>query len=245
MTAASAATILAHLDAVAAERHARHHDAALGRRVQRLKAYQQARFARTHADMLAHPRYGAAARFFLDDLYGPSDFSDRDAQFARIVPAITRMFPEEIVQTVDALGELHALSEQLDSRMAGHLPDTDWGRVEYLHAWQALANPEQRQHQLELVLALGRRLDRFTHSRLLRQSLRMMRGPARAAGLAALQAFLERGFDTFAAMKGAEPFLSSVQAREQAAIQRFFATDAVTAVTADMLNADDPIGQLP
>ena len=73
----------------------------------------------------------------------------------------------------------------------------------------------------------------------------MMRGPARAAGLAALQTFLERGFDTFAAMKGAEPFLDAVQGREQAAIQRLFAPDAVAAATANVLNVDDPIGQLP
>lgn len=242
---ASSATILAHLDAVAAERDVRRQDPALGRRVQQLKAYQQARFARTHAGILTHTRYSAAAQFFLDDLYGPSDFADRDAQFARIVPAITRLFPAEIVQTVDALGELHALSEQLDSRMAGHLPDASWGRVDYLRAWQAVARPEARQHQLDLVLAVGRRLDHFTRNRLLRQSLRMMRSPARAAGLAALQAFLERGFDTFAAMQGAEPFLDAVQHREQAAIQRFFAADAVAAATANALNVDDPIGQLP
>lgn len=241
----AAAHILAHLDAVAAERNARRDDAALGRRVQQLKAYQQARFARTHAACLAHTRYGAAAQFFLDDLYGPSDFADRDAQFARIVPAITRLFPNEVVQTVEALGELHALSEQLDSRMARHLPDAAWGRVEYLRAWQAMANPEERRQQLELVLALGSRLDRFTRNRLLRQTLRMMRSPARAAGLAALQTFLERGFDTFAAMKGAGPFLDSVQSREQAAIQRFFAADAVATATAGGLSADDPIGQLP
>ena len=53
---ADATNILAHLDAVAAERNARRNDATLGRRVQQLKAYQQARFARTHADSLAHAR---------------------------------------------------------------------------------------------------------------------------------------------------------------------------------------------
>lgn len=240
-----AATILAHLDAVAAERDARRNDAALGRRVLALKAYQQARFGRTHADMLAHPRYGPAARFFLEDLYGPADFADRDAQFARVVPAITRLFPTEIAQTVNALGELHALSEQLDTRMASHLPDTSWDRVAYLRAWQAMGQREARQHQLDLVLTLGRRLDHFTRSRLLRQTLRMMRGPARAAGLAALQTFLERGFDTFAAMKGAEPFLDAVQHREQAVIQRFFEPDAVALATAGRLDIGDPIGQLP
>jgi hypothetical protein len=242
---ANAASILAHLDAVAAERQARRNDVPLGRRVLALKAYQQTRFARTHADMLAHPRYGAAARFFLEDLYGPHDFAERDAQFARVVPSITRLFPQEIVRTVDALGELHALSEQLDTQLASHLPNSPWGRVEYLRAWQAMGQHEARQHQLNLVLALGRRLDRFTRNRLLRQTLRMMRSPARAAGLAALQAFLERGFDTFAAMKGAEPFLDAVEQREHAAIQRYFETDAVALATSGRMDIDDPIGQLP
>ena len=39
---------------------------------------------------------------------------------------------------------------------------------------------------------------------LLRNALRLMRGPARAAGLAELQHTLESGFDIFKAMKGAE-----------------------------------------
>jgi hypothetical protein len=40
-----------------------------------------------------------------------------------------------------------------------------------------------------------------------------MRGPARSAGLAALQSFLESGFDTFRGMRGAGEFLSTI-ARE-------------------------------
>ena len=82
---ASAAPILAALEAVERERAARDQDAELAQGVARLKAYQQRRFARSYADLLESPRYGAAARFFLDDLYGPRDFSERDAQFARIV----------------------------------------------------------------------------------------------------------------------------------------------------------------
>jgi hypothetical protein len=242
---ADAATILAHLRAVAAERDARAADAALGRRVLVLKTYQHARFTRSHAAMLAHARYGPAAGFFLEDLYGPRDFADRDAQFARIVPAITRMFPHEVVQTVVALAELHALSEQLDSQMATHLPDATWGRADYLQAWQAVGRIDARLHQLDLVLDLGRQLDHFTRKRLLRQTLRVMRGPARAAGLAALQDFLERGFDTFAAMNGAEPFLEEVRILERATIERFFAPDAVAVATGTTLEFGDPIGQLP
>ena len=107
-------TILGHLAQVASQREERRRDVALGRAVDAVKQYQHARFERTYADLLASPRYRRAARFFLEDLYGPHDFTERDAQFARIVPALVRLFPEEIVETVAALSELHALSEQLE-----------------------------------------------------------------------------------------------------------------------------------
>ena len=121
MTTPEAAAILADLKAVAAERAARVVDPDMALRVQALKAYQQARFQRTYADLLATQRYGPAARFFLEDLYGPTDFSERDAQFERVVPALVRLFPREIVHTVATLARLHAMSESLDSEMARRL----------------------------------------------------------------------------------------------------------------------------
>jgi hypothetical protein len=42
----------------------------------------------------------------------------------------------------------------------------------------------------------------------------MMRGPARMAGFAVLQDFLERGFAAFHAMGGAQVFLQTIEARE-------------------------------
>lgn len=67
--------------------------------------------------MLESKRYGAASRFFLDELYGPIDFTQRDHQFARVVPALVKLFPWQIVDTVGALAALHALSEALDTQM--------------------------------------------------------------------------------------------------------------------------------
>ena len=42
-----------------------------------LRVWQAARLERTHSDLLASPRYRAATRFFLDELYGSKDFSQR------------------------------------------------------------------------------------------------------------------------------------------------------------------------
>lgn len=211
------------LQTMAAEAAVRRADPALAGRVEALKHYQQQRFARSYADLLDTPRYGPAARFFLDELYGPEDFSQRDAQFARVVPTLVRLFPEEVVLTVAQLAELHALSEQLDSAMARHLPRREISTEDYGRAWRAAATPAQREQQIKLLLAVGEALEGLTRKPLLRQALRMMRGPAAAAGLGELQQFLESGFDTFKAMKGAQEFLHTIATRERALAAALFA----------------------
>ena len=111
-------TILGQLNAVNTERELRMMVPGLNARVVGLKQYQQRRFAHTYEDLPLTTRYAAAVRFFLDELYGPSRFTQRDAQFARVVPTLVRLFPREIVET---LAELHASSESLDTTMTKHL----------------------------------------------------------------------------------------------------------------------------
>lgn len=189
-------------------------------RVTALKRYQAMRFERCYADLLTSPRYSGAARFFLEELYGPQEFAERDTQFGRIVQGLVRVFPEEIVGTVEKLGQLHALSEALDDTAAQHLPRQAPGALpsaaDYVRAWQATGRAPAREQQIELTLAIGRALEGYTRSRMMRTTLRLMRGPAQAAGLAALQRFLEAGFDAFGAMKGADEFLGGLRGRTRA-----------------------------
>lgn len=208
---------------VAAERARRAADPSLGRRVVEVKRFQHARFAHTYRDLLGQPRYGAAARFFLEELYGPHDFSDRDTQFARIVPGLVRLFPKEIVRTVRVLGELHALSETLDTRMAEQFEVERLDGAAYGRAWRATADPAQREHQIALMLDIGYALARYTRNPLIRHSLRVMRRPAAAAGLGTLQRFLESGFDTFRALQDPSHFLDLVAQRERALASDLFA----------------------
>lgn len=229
-------SILQHLSEVRAERAVRAADTALGERVIWVKRYQQARFERTYADLLSHPRYAGASRFFLDDLYGPEDFSLRDAQFARIVPGLVRLFPHEVAQTVEALTSLHALSERLDTEMARHAGPGALDAVRYITAWQRTGHPEHRARQVDLMLAVGRALDVYTRRPWLRHTLRIMRTPARAAGMDALQSFLESGFDTFRAMHGASEFLTQIETRERAFAAYLFSATAGDATA---------LGQLP
>jgi hypothetical protein len=236
--------ILDHLAVVDHERRGRLATSGLAEAVAALKKYQQARFARTHADLLADRRFGPAANFFLEELYGPRDFTQRDAEFRRIVPALVRLFPEDIVATVEALAEVHALSERLDTTMARQLGSAAPARAPYVLAWQATGDAAARTRQLELVVLVGRALDRHTRSRLLRASLKAMRAPARTAGLGALQSFLESGFEAFVAMGGAKEFLATIERRESALANRLFEADA-SAAAAGPLRPDDPLAQLP
>jgi hypothetical protein len=236
--------ILHHLGLVATERQRRARDPALALRVRTVKAYQHQRFTKTYADLLASARYAKAARFFLDELYGPSDFSARDDQFARVVPALVRLFPHEIVATVRALAELHGISEALDTAMAEACPGPTLDAPAYCRAWQAVGRAADRERQIALMLAVGGALDRYTRNPVLRHTLRLMRGPARAAGMGALQTFLENGFDTFREMRGAQTFLDTVASRERALAAALFGT-APDAPDAPGPESDALLGQLP
>lgn len=207
--------ILSNLRMVDAERARRSATLGLAERVVALKHYQQRRFAMTYGDLLHSPRYGSAAKFFLSELYGPTDFSERDAQFGRVVPALVRLFPRDIVETVATLGALHALSERLDTEMALCLPEDGVHPNSYLVAWKGCGDVASRERQIVLTLQIGSAIDGFARKPLLRRTLQLMRGPAHVAGLTQLQEFLERGFNAFQAMHGASEFLQVISTRER------------------------------
>lgn len=241
-----------HLDAVEATRAAARADALLAARLAAVKRYQGRRFERTYADWMSRAAPRRACRFFLDELYGDKDFSRRDAEFGRVVPALVRLFPEEIAVTVEALGALHALSEDLDLQMARALGDGASAEASgaartpavdapsYLRIWQTTGRAEDRERQVALTHDVGTALAVYTRHPMLRRTLKFMRIPAAAAGLSALQAFLEEGFDSFAALPDATAFLESVATRERALIARLFA-----AVDVRPVGPDDPLAQLP
>lgn len=193
--------------------------------VSTVKRLQARRFRATYADVLAHPVQGAAARFFLDELYGDHDFAERDAQFGRIAGALERLLPEAVAELAGDLAEMHALTETLDHTLATHWLALGNGEPEsrrYARAWRLTSQREARERQLAVVQHMGAELQRLTRSKSLLMALRMMRRPAHAAGLSALQQFLENGFAAFGALGDARPFLDTVSARERRWIDVLF-----------------------
>lgn len=197
--------------------------------VHQVKQLQARRFRATYADFLVDPRHAAATTFFLDELYGEHDFAQRDAQFARIAGAIERLFPEAVADLAVDLAETHALTETLDHQLAAHwlAQEADCPYTErYVRSWRQTGERDARQRQLLVVLHMGQELQRLTRMKSLLIALRLMRGPAHAAGLAALQQFLENGFAAFATMGDARHFLAAIAEREQRWIDALFDEDA-------------------
>lgn len=208
----------------------------IGAAVSAVKRFQARRFRGTYADLLTGGPHVAAARFFLEELYSDSDYAERDAQFARIAGAVERLFPRDVAETAAALAQLHALTESLDHATARALPRGMLAIPAYVQAWKQVGRREDREQQLRRVVAIGSELARLTRLPGLRLMLKMMRAPAAAAGMSALQRFLENGFDTFAGIAksrdGAHAFLETVRDREQQLLQWMFDADAVACETA-------------
>jgi len=193
----------------------------------RLKEWQAARLAGSYADLLANPRHKPAAEFFLSDLYGPKDFRSRDEELARVVPIMVHVLPAKALMTLLEAVRMDALSESLDSAMvlalrkAGKSRSIDWPA--YVAAYRSCGRRKDRELQIALIDKIGKTLDRLTRMPLIHFSLKLMNGPAHLAGLGDLHSFLQRGFDAFSHMKGADEFLAIVTERETALMKEMFA----------------------
>ena len=219
--------LTAQLDAASEARDAYRDDADVRARRGLLREWQAARLARTYADLLASPRYGKAAEFFLSDVYGPRDLRVHEDNVRVNLPVMKRLLPDTGLETVADAIELSALSERLDLAMVdalgpamGHLMPADYGR-----AYRAVNRRVDRERQIELIGQLGHSLDRLTRSRMIGLALGAMRGPARTAGLGELQSFLERGYNAFRHTGGADEFNDCVRKRESDLMRALFEGD--------------------
>ena len=190
---------------------------------QAVRVFQNRRFARTYADLAAQPRYAAAVDFFLIELYGDADLTARDADLMKVLPVMVKLLPAAALETIrDALA-FEVLCERLDAGVARNLASTQLDLKSYGEAFRRCGQPMLRQQQIAYVDHIGHALDRLARLPMIGTTLRLMRAPARSAGLSALQAFLERGFSSFKQMRGAEHFLATIVRRETAIVERLFA----------------------
>lgn len=194
-----------------------------------LAAWQSQRLENTYADLLASRRYEAPARYFLSDLYGPKDFSQRDQQVERVYRKACKLLPEHMVKPLaDALA-MNLLSQALDIRLCielfDHMQLQQIDTAAYVAAYRRCDNYALRCRQIDLIRSIGHELDSVVRKPLVGMLLRMSRGPAHLAGLGELQQALERGFDAFREMRGADEFVAIIVGRERRILDRIYAGD--------------------
>ncbi len=190
--------------------------AALAERVRALADFQARRLAETYADLRSEERHRAAIDFFLTDLYGPQDLSERDRQVLAALDKLQRFLPAGALEALAGAFELHVLTLELDADTAAALASTSPpDMAAYAAAYRAAGRAGDRLRQIELIAEIGGLLDGLAHHPEIGLALRLSRAPARAAGYGELQDFLDRGYRAFRAMDGAELFLSAIDTRER------------------------------
>ena len=195
-----------------------------------LQAWQARRLERSFEAFLQDPQREPAARFFLTDVYGDHDFSQRDADIARVLPKMQRLLPAPLLDTIASGIELAALTHALDLRMAAALQALS-PRVRgldaalYAQAYRKVGHRRARTLQIELIGEVGAGLAAALQMPGVGGLLRLSLLPARAAGLGELQSFLERGFSAFAQLGDAGAFLAAIERSERQVMERLFAGD--------------------
>jgi hypothetical protein len=199
-------------------------DADFFKRLKAVKTWQQARLKRTYPDLATDLRYAPATAFFMDELYGVKDSALRDRDLIRMYPTIKRVLPQFAYDAVSKALELDVISEEFDQMLAQKIGDQAINEINYAEAFRDAGTMKERLRQVDLMRAVGTELDVVVKKPLIYSTLRMLRTPARIAGLSNMQQFLEAGFTAFKHMNGAEYFLDTIATRETELIERLFAS---------------------
>ncbi len=190
-----------------------------------LARLQSERLAATYADLRAGARHRAAIDFFLADLYGPQDLSERDRQVLAALDKLQRYLPAAALEALAGAFELHVLTLELDRDTAAALPRAaPVDMAAYTTAYRAAGRRADRSRQIDLIGEIGALLDGLARHPAVGLALSLSRAPARAAGYGELQDFLERGYAAFRAMGGADEFLATIEARERALMRQMLET---------------------
>lgn len=190
-----------------------------------IQSWQRQRLAKTYTDLTSQQRYTAAGDFFLDELYGGLNFRERDQEMERVLPVMVRMLRDDMILVLAEAFELQSLSLDFDIQMTARFQKAGWDQLNmtrYGEIYRACGRPKKREQQIELVHRLGLELNGLVHHRLVLLLIRILRGPAIAAGFGLLQAFLEKGLKAFQIMGDGTEFINTVKLREEEFMHTLF-----------------------
>ena len=203
--------------------------------VRKLQTWQTKRLLITHDDLWCSKRFKPAMQFFVDELYGPKDFSQRDSELARVVPKMSKLLPESALLSLEAALRLNCLSLELDIALVQQLGSDNINRDSYFNCYRQSNNQTKREEQIKLLENLGLDLAKVVKISGISAVLLLSRKPAKVAGVASLHGFLEKGFKAFKKLGEVDDFIQPIVSRERQLMNLLFAAQGP---------ADNPLPQV-
>jgi len=190
--------------------------------IRALQAWQTKRLLVTHEDLWHSKRFKPAMQFFIDEIYGPKDFSQRDMELARVVPKMAKVLPNKGLKSLQAALRLNSLSLELDIALAQKLGNEEINRNNYFVCYRQADNQSKREEQIQLLEDLGLDLAQVVKVTGISALLMLSRKPAKAAGVDSLHRFLENGFKSFKKLGEVHDFIDPIISRERALMHSLF-----------------------
>lgn len=195
-----------------------------------LKEWQCNRLIASHYHLWEIARFQPAITFFINELYGPKDFTDRDADIAKVVPKMEKWLPERAFHSLEIAIHLNSLSQDLDLALLAQLnalgvdpaQENALNAAAYAKAYKACNNPVERAQQLDHIEKLGNDLAKVVKIPGISMILKMAKTPAQTMGVESLQQFLEDGFNAFKKLGKVEDFIVPIISEERRIMDALF-----------------------
>lgn len=196
--------------------------------IRKLQTWQTKRLLITHDDLWHSKRFKPAMQFFVDELYGPKDFSQRDIELARVMPKMGKVLPNKGLISLQAALRLNCLSLELDIALVQKLGSKEINRSNYFDCYRQSDNQSKREEQIQLLEELGLDLAQVVKITGISAILMLSRKPAKIAGVKSLHEFLEKGFKSFKKLGEVHDFIDPIINRERDLMHALFAAKGST-----------------
>lgn len=211
-----------------------HHNPQLAARLSTIQNWQKKRMQHVHAELFSVPEHHLMTQYFLNQLYGGSNFDVLAEQCERVLQAAKTfegLLPASVINTALKATELSVLAIELDQALAQRLDhdllddqqDPAINDQQMIQLCRSANQLNDRFHQFDLLDELGENLDKYVRSRFIHGVFKLSKGLSNRYGLNSLYQFTDEGFEAMKPLKSAKDFVGAFTQGERAMIQQVYA----------------------
>lgn len=200
-----------------------HQDPILNQRLKDAQAWLKKRIETTHQELFNRPENQLMSKYFINRLYGGSEFDDLAKQIERLLKyahKAEKILPENAIKTGMKSVGLAVLAMQLDEQVVAQLlkdyPARQPINDEMMRLTLIQLNQEQaRYQQLDMLDELGSALDKYMRSFIMHTAFKMCKKTAIKHHFELMYDFIGEGFIAMKPLKSTAIFIQSFTAQER------------------------------